>query len=476
MDFLLLIIVACGLVWTTWFVMRGSLLAGCSALIAIATCFGFQFWHSEGGLAVSADRMFLVLLALLYGMRRIRGAADPKPMGRAEWVLFAFLGLLAFSTFSHDWHKLNALPVAHFVLYWMMPAAVYWIARQSPLDKRNVIGMFAALAILEVYLVATGLAEGTGQLWAVFPQYIASPQHQFFGRARGPFLNPSAMGIYLSVGLVAALLFWPRFGRRGQLLLLGFSALALGAIFATLTRSVWMGGALALTILMALTLPRQWTRAFVSVGVATTLVLVATNWDSFWNLKRDEKLDASAAAESAELRPILATIAWNMFQDRPLLGCGYGQYDPERLPYLADRSTTQPLEKTRPYAQHNAFLALLVETGLIGMSLFILLLVLWVRSAWVLWATSAAPLWARQTGLLMLATIGTYLPNAMFQDTNIIDGINLLLFFLAGVTSGLASQYSRRDIASDLIHRRRTATLEIAADSTDSTSPELVHI
>ena len=91
-----------------------------------------------------------------------------------------------------------------------MPAAVYWIARQSPLDKRNVIGMFAGVAILEVYLIATALAEGSGQLWAVFPQYIALPQHQFFGRARGPFLNPAAMGIYLTAGLAAALMFWPR--------------------------------------------------------------------------------------------------------------------------------------------------------------------------------------------------------------------------------------------------------------------------
>ena len=66
--------------------------------------------------------------------------------------------------------------------------------------------------------------------------------------------------------------------------------------------------------------------------------MLAASWESIWNLKRDVNLDASASADSAELRPILAKVAWNMFLDRPLLGCGFGQYDRERLPYLADRS------------------------------------------------------------------------------------------------------------------------------------------
>ena len=51
---------------------------------------------------------------------------------------------------------------------------------------------------------------------------------------------------------------------------------------------------------------------------------------------------------------------------------------------------------------------------------------------------------ARQMGLLLLDVIGAYLPNAMFQDTNIIDGVNLLLFFVAGIASGLAARSPRQ--------------------------------
>ncbi len=445
MDFLLLIAVACGLVWATWFVLRGSLLAGCTVMIAIAASFGYFFWHSEAGFPLTVDRLFIVLLVVTYGARRMLGAADPKPLSRADWVLFAFLALVTASTFSHDWQKVNGMPVSHLLLYWLIPTAVYWVARQSPLNERSVIGMFAGIAVLELYLVAISLAEGSGQLWAVFPQYIALPQHQFFGRARGPFLNPAAMGIYLLTGLAAVLMFWPRLGRLGQLLLMAFAGLSFAGVFATLTRSVWIAAALTTAIVLGLSLPRQWRRVLFSAGLAAALVLLATSWDSIWNLKRDEKLDATAAADSAELRPILAEVAWKMFLDRPWLGCGYGQYDLERLPYLADRSSDLPLEKTYPYTQHNGFLALLVETGLAGMGLFILLLVLWIRDAWRLWANATAPLWVRQTGLLLLAAMGAYLPNAMFHDTNIIDGVNLLLFFLAGTVVGLSADYCRVD-------------------------------
>ena len=93
--------------------------------------------------------------------------------------------------------------------------------------------------------------------------------------------------------------------------------------------------------------------------------------------KRDKDLDAELTAESAKLRPILATVAWHMFLDRPLLGCGFAQYREVMPEYLADRSTDLPLEKVRPFVQHNVFLALLTETGLIGVGLFVAVLLWW---------------------------------------------------------------------------------------------------
>ena len=94
--------------------------------------------------------------------------------------------------------------------------------------------------------------------------------------------------------------------------------------------------------------------------------------------KRDQALTAQETAESAKLRPILAAVAWHMFCDRPLWGCGFGQYPERSIEYLSDRSIDLPLEKARPFVQHNVLLALLTETGLAGMGLFVVLLGTWL--------------------------------------------------------------------------------------------------
>ena len=97
--------------------------------------------------------------------------------------MFALIVVLGISTFSHDWHSSTTSPPAvHWIFYWLMPALVYWIARQSPLDERTLRRTWGALAIFGMYLTFTGLAEAAGQWWAVFPSYISSQNTEYFGR------------------------------------------------------------------------------------------------------------------------------------------------------------------------------------------------------------------------------------------------------------------------------------------------------
>ena len=146
--------------------------------------------------------------------------------------------------------------------------------------------------------------------------------------------------------------------------------LFLAAFYCTLTRSVWMGGILVLALAVGLALPWNWRLPLLGGGLAAAVLLAATHWDELLTFKRDEALAADKTAESVELRPILAKVAWEMFLDRPLLGCGYYQYKTEHLNYLSDRSTSLPLERAREFIPHNVALSLLTETGLLGLGLF----------------------------------------------------------------------------------------------------------
>lgn len=442
MDAVLIFVAIAAPLWGLIYLVRGSLLASCLLTLLVGSCFGHPFWKATLGPApITFDRLLMGLLVLSCFVQRRLGLVHPRPWRTADLVLGAFLSVLAVSTLTHDWQVLNYQPAMRLGIYYVMPVVLYWVARQASLSERSLRWSCAAIAVFGGYLALTAVAEVHGVYGLVFPRYIASPDFkEFFGRGRGPFLNPAACGIYQSLGWCAALTAWPRLNRGGQLGLAAAGLLYAVGIYSTLTRSVWAGAALALLVLGALTLPRSWRFVLLGGAVVVAMAVVAAKWESLLAFKRDRGLGAKAAAESVQLRPILAFIAWQMFLDRPVLGCGYGQYIQEHRFYLADRSTALPLEEARHYAQHNALLGLLAETGLVGAGLFTLLLAQWCRDAWRVWSNPGLPFWARRLGLLFLTLVAAWFPVAMFQDTGIIDMIHPLLFLMAGIAGGLLSE------------------------------------
>ncbi|MBN1394356.1 MAG: O-antigen ligase family protein [Pirellulales bacterium] len=449
MEALIVIAVVVGLIWGAVVFMRGGLIGGCLAVLLAGVCLSVPFYKIElGPLPLTADRLLLVLLVVQYVFWRRWGLTDPKPLGKPDILLLALLAVLVISTFTHDWTVKNYQPVSWLVISYLMPAAMYWIARQMKHSERTTLALFGGLAVLGVYLAVTTLAEYFQAWWLVFPKYIAAsaadPAAEFVGRGRGPLLNPIANGILLTACLGGAMMWWPRLRRPGQMALLAVVTLLAAALFYTLTRSVWMGGMLAVALAVALALPWNWRVPPLIFALAAGMLFAATHWDNIVAFKRDKALAAEKTAESVELRPILARIAWNMFLDRPLLGCGYAQYAQEHENYVHDRSTQLLLERGRGYIPHNAALCLLTETGLVGLGLFAAMFFFWGLDAWRLWSGAERPLWARQQGLLTLIVLGAYFINGMFHEVSVVPMANMTLFFLAGMTEGVYLLTGRR--------------------------------
>lgn len=445
MEFLIVAGGLAGAVWGIWLLRQGGPLAGSLAALLLGSVFGPLFWSlSVGPIPLAVDRLLLlVAIAQCLVFRRL-GQTNPPPPRKADWALLAFVAVLLLSTLSHDWTFHKNLPLTQVLFYYLLPLALYWVVRQTPLAERRALGMFAAFGAFGLYLALTAIAEWRQLPGLVFPAYVASPEHfEFFGRARGPFMNPAGCGVFQATCLSAAMLWWPHLGRRGKLCLAGVTLVGLLGVYGTLTRSAWIGAMLAVLIVVGLGLAPAWRRRLLVGALVTGTLSGVLLWDSLLAYKRDKNLDEGLTAESAKLRPLLAQVAWNMFLDRPLLGCGYGQYVRQREPYLSDRSQDAPLEKTRPFIQHNVALALLVETGAIGLGLFLMTVWLWGRDAWTLWSRRDLPLWQRQAGLLFLAALAAYFTNGMFHDVTIMPQVNLLLFFLAGVVNQLAPQPGR---------------------------------
>jgi hypothetical protein len=434
-----------GIIWGAVIFLRGGLLAGGMTVLLAGTCFGYFAMHiSAGPVPITSDRILWTLLMVQVVVWWRLGLTASHRMGRSEWLLLAFIGVLAVNVAMHDWSINRDQPISQFVFYYLMPLGMYWVGWKARISERGLKTMFALLGVFGVYLALTAIAEKWQVTALVFPSYIGDGQKypEFFWRARGPLLNPAANGMLLGLCLGGGLMAWPRMPRWGQLLLIAFCGLVCFGILCTMTRSAWMGGALGLFLLVFFGLPRLYRPWFLAMSVVlvTISAIVVTQFVNILEFKRDRDVSAQDTASSVELRPVLAVIAWEMFCDRPLVGCGLGHYLDEHRGYLSNRDSGFVLEKGRDYVQHNIFLSLLTETGLLGLVPFVLLLVVWLQSAWRLWRSTGAPLWMRQQGLFFLVLAANYLVNGMVQDMTIIPMIHSILFFMAGVTVNVQLQ------------------------------------
>jgi O-antigen ligase len=428
------------LVWGTMLLLRGSLLGGCLAYLLATSCFGYEFAHfSIASVPLSVDRLVLLTLLAAYVVQRRLGRTQRTPPEPVDLLLMVFLGVVAASTLwgavPADLKSLGFRLVAGYAI----PLAIYWIARQIPLDRGRISLVHGVLAGLGIYLGISGVLEITGQWWAVFPRHIADPNVGLhFGRARGPMVHAVSFGLYLGVGLLAAWIWQWRFGRLGRLLLLLPAPLMLAGLYGSYTRSVWLGAALGLMLVLGLSLRGMWRPLVLGGMVSAALLLAITKLDSVVSLQRE--LPASYAGKSVELRGEMAYISAKMFLDHPLLGVGFDQFFKGKLPYLADRSTSLVLEATRDQVHHNTFLSLLTETGLVGLGLVLAILILWGRAAWRLARDADLPDWARAQGVLTVGALGVYVCQALFHELSYLPMDNTLMFFLAGITMGLQSQ------------------------------------
>ncbi len=437
---LTLVVALIGAIWGTLAVLRGSLVVACLGYLVVAACFGYDFLKFNLGPApLTLDRLAFVGLVAAFVVQWRLGRTKPRPLCSSDVMLGLLLMWLTVSTLTHDFRTPSpdsVSPVWRLLAGYFIPATVYWIARLSPLTERGVKIIRNSLIGFGLYLAVTGILEIAQQWSLVFPRHIANPQLGLhFGRARGPMLTSVSFGLYLAVGLLAGWIAWPRLRRLPQLLLLMAFPLAAASLYFSYTRSVWAGAALGLIIMLGVTLQGRVRKLVLCSLVSTGLLASVVNLQSLVNFQRETS--ASDTRDSTRMRVAFAYVSWRMFQEQPILGHGFGHFPQAKLNFLSDRSTDLNLQAIRSLVHHNTLLSLLTETGVIGLSLFLLMCWTWLRSAWELYRSPFSPPWARSHAALFLAAFGVYTCQLLFHELSYSTLDNALLFFLAGVAVGL---------------------------------------
>ncbi|RME13987.1 MAG: O-antigen ligase domain-containing protein [Ardenticatenia bacterium] len=340
------------------------------------------------------------LLALFIAAWLARGLARREIIVRTP-PLSLPLALLLGSMLLSLVNAFSLSAAAKELVKWLEVAALYTIAWHE-LRRRDLLIIVLAL------LTAGALAAAQGIYQSVFrvgpPGFLFPLAGRLWLRAYGTFAQPNPYAGYLGLTLplaygllLAGLGALPQRDDGVPLLVrsavLGYAAitgaLMLLALFFSLSRGAWIGAAAAVLVVSML-LSR---RAFVGTllaGVAGALFLALGGW-AYVPLPIRERLtdflpyvglvDVRAIEVNDRTFAIVERLAhWyaavGMFADFPWLGGGIGNY-----------AARYPMYKLPPWDDplghaHNIYLNVAAETGLVGLSAYLLF---WAAALWLAW-------------------------------------------------------------------------------------------
>lgn len=444
MEFLVVVIAVTALIWSGLLVPRISMVTLGMAAIALGAVFNAEFYSIRiGPIPMTIDRALWMLLGLgvmFTWFRKSDGRLyRPSPV---ELLLLGHVLLLVVSTFTHDWKRNDNLPLGRLLFFQLIPISFFWIGRFTRFSRKNLNAMATVAILLGTYLALTGIAEKMGWYGLVWPSYIVfNENYEFLGRARGPFVNPVGNGIALTFCMACGCLLWQNVSQRTRAVLAVSIGIMLVGSFCTMTRSVWLATAVSAALIVWFAFPLA-TRGLLITSTAVFAILFAFVLSPYLNhFKRDRYVTADEMSQSVGLRPMLFAVAWEMARDKPLFGHGYGQYKKVAGPYHYSGDWGMPLQKVRPYLQHNIFLAYLAELGLVGMASLVLIFCSFLAAGFRLLRKSRQA----KDGFPMLALCSivltvNFIINGVFHDVSLITTIGSLYFYVHGLTySGLAS-------------------------------------
>jgi O-antigen ligase len=296
---------------------RIALLA--AALLPIAHLTSLGVMEASGFVLLTASAVLFALESSVnsaVALRRVHtGAAIPI----VGYVILTLLSIGVMLDQPDD--QIAALRELKWVLYFF--AFLYFFDRfWSDAWRRYIPVLSSAVAVMGLF----GLCQFVyGWEWPR-PESVLSPWGEYF-RVTGFFNQPQSFAGNLGMATLFLLGFTMSHFERGSRVvenppfhLLAFVVMGLLGVLLTLTRSAWLGAAVAAVLAFG--------RVKTSWGAITLvvfLVLTGIGWYSGSPFSDRLSSDVSVNEESIEIRQELWEANWRMFQDSPYLGIGPGQ-------------------------------------------------------------------------------------------------------------------------------------------------------
>ncbi|MCK6485633.1 MAG: O-antigen ligase family protein [Phycisphaerae bacterium] len=422
--------------------VRGDLLTAILIWFVTLVCLHEEFWRERIPLffAVTIPRLLIVVLVVLWAGMRLLGRFRTV----TAWPLSGLMGtMLVYFTLSAaiSGFETRSPITVHYRLIggYAFPLAIFVLMLHAVRHDRHIRRVTIFFAGLGAYLTFTGWCEHF-QLWSlVWPRFIGDPTVGIhWGRVRGPFVMSAAMGLalifcYFNNLILARQTYGPY---RWSLYLL--NALMMPVVFWTRTRSVWLAMLLSGAVWVAFARRRTSRAVWIALLIGIAVVVGVLNVENF--LSSDRTKGGFTDIEPLYVRIGLAMMTWRMFIDSPLVGVGFGHF--------RDHAPTQATDPASPFyafastaMEHNNFLSILAETGLIGLILYLAVLWQLLRMSRTLFArlpAEAPGFINRDLLVLYWVLMMAYLIDSMLRETSDNPFANSLFFGLSGMIAAIS--------------------------------------
>jgi len=379
-----------------------GLLAGVSVLgwrrfLLAGTAFSLFLWfdknffyhedHAGGAIGLSLGLLDLTLLAFLltYPLARLAGSAPPlRGVPRLTGPYAALVGACTLSLLSTSVPSLSVLELIR-----MMKAFLLMLFVVNMVHDREDVWLVVQCLVAVVFLEgAIGLAQwlrgGTiglrmfGEVPSLYQDTLTEGQE--LARVSGTFAHPMPFANVLGflLPLVFAISFFGRTAGSRWLSTIAF-LVGLAALLVTFSRAAIVTTALAVIGVVILSWrrrlgsPERWKHlvAFFVVVVLSAVPLLPKVIERFWY----------ADPGSVGVRFDLQESSWLMLQGNWLFGIGLNTYS-ERLALIGDPYRIAEHMPDGQGVEHNLYLLLLVETGIFGCAMHLLVFSIVFRQAW----------------------------------------------------------------------------------------------
>ena len=309
---------------------------------------------------------FLPLLSLIFlwvaSAVGVRKRSLPR-LGYPEYSMFAYILVSILSIFL--WHNDPGATIIRFYDLFIIPMILYLLIRLFAPGEKSLEFLVPIALFITISQVSIGFLS-----W-VYPSVLPSAWLKYAGeRTTGTLGSVSVFTTTIFfTGLILLNVGFRSDKKWKRYLFVSMFLLMIYATFISYSRASWLAGVLILGALV-LMYPKFMVKLIVILGVLGIILGSVFLNSSEFQIAATRFYSAESEQSALSRLPVYVA-AIRMFQEKPIMGWGYDNFDRYDRRYQARfGQLVNPDEKD--HTSHNVYLTMLAEQGLIGITAYLL--------------------------------------------------------------------------------------------------------